>query len=208
MVSPLPRLVRCYLSLHLDGYFPYGALKRNHSFVPISFKKSENKACSQKKSACYKKLYTSLDKWGKLLWFNIQVFLKSRMFPEIKLSAQAPEGIWISESQSITWHVISSGESLSHVWLFATPWTAVRQASLSFTNSRSLVRCHGSSLFRDRQTLAEVLHRISESIIYRAHGQAGNLRTSSRTLSSHIQWNSHIGCPFLSVPQKLVEMNV
>ena len=30
-------------------------------------------------------------------------------------------------------------KSLSHVWLFATPWTAARQASLSFTVSRSLV---------------------------------------------------------------------
>ena len=183
-------------------------LKEIILLYPYLLKRVKIKLAVKKKSACYKKLYTSLDKWRKLLWFNIQVFLKSRMFPEIKLSAQAPEGIWICESQSITWHVISSGESLSHVWLFATPWTAVRQASLSFTNSRSLVRCHGSSLFRDRQTLAEVLHRISESIIYRAHGQAGNLRTSSRTLSSHIQWNSHIGCPFLSVPQKLVEMNV
>ena len=27
--------------------------------------------------------------------------------------------------------------SLSHVWLFATPWTTARQASLSITNSRS-----------------------------------------------------------------------
>ena len=32
----------------------------------------------------------------------------------------------------------SSVQSLSHVWLFATPWTAARQASLSITNSRSL----------------------------------------------------------------------
>ena len=29
-------------------------------------------------------------------------------------------------------------QSLSHVWLFATPWTAACQASLSVTNSRSL----------------------------------------------------------------------
>ena len=29
----------------------------------------------------------------------------------------------------------SSLQSLSHVWLFATPWTATRQASLSITNS-------------------------------------------------------------------------
>jgi len=32
----------------------------------------------------------------------------------------------------------SSVQSLSRVWLFATPWTAARQASLSITNSRSL----------------------------------------------------------------------
>ena len=32
----------------------------------------------------------------------------------------------------------SSVQSLSHVWLFATSWTAALQASLSITNSRSL----------------------------------------------------------------------
>ena len=30
--------------------------------------------------------------------------------------------------------------SLSHVWLFATPWTAARQAALSITNSQSLLK--------------------------------------------------------------------
>ena len=34
----------------------------------------------------------------------------------------------------------SSGQSLSHVQLFMTPWTAARQASLSITNSRSLFK--------------------------------------------------------------------
>ena len=34
----------------------------------------------------------------------------------------------------------SSVHSLSHVWLFATPWTAAHQASLSITNSRSLLK--------------------------------------------------------------------
>ena len=33
---------------------------------------------------------------------------------------------------------LSSVQSLSRVWLFATPWTAACQASLSITNSRSL----------------------------------------------------------------------
>ena len=34
----------------------------------------------------------------------------------------------------------SSVQSLSHVHLFATPWTAARQAYLSITNSRSLLK--------------------------------------------------------------------
>ena len=35
---------------------------------------------------------------------------------------------------------ISSVQSLSHVWLFATPWITARQASLSITNSQSSLR--------------------------------------------------------------------
>ena len=34
----------------------------------------------------------------------------------------------------------SSVHSLSHVWLFVTPWTAACQASLSITNSLSLLK--------------------------------------------------------------------
>ena len=35
-------------------------------------------------------------------------------------------------------YTFSSVQSLSHVQLFVTPWTAARQASLSITSSRSL----------------------------------------------------------------------
>ena len=34
----------------------------------------------------------------------------------------------------------SAVQSLSHVWLFVTPWTAACQASLSITNSQSLLK--------------------------------------------------------------------
>ena len=34
----------------------------------------------------------------------------------------------------------SSVQSLGHVWLFETPWTAAHQASLSITNSRSSLK--------------------------------------------------------------------
>jgi len=37
-------------------------------------------------------------------------------------------------------HWVSSVQSLSRVQLFATPWTATRQASLSITNSQSLLK--------------------------------------------------------------------
>ena len=37
-------------------------------------------------------------------------------------------------------HRFSSVQSLSHVWLFATPWIAARQASLSITNSRNSLK--------------------------------------------------------------------
>ena len=50
-------------------------------------------------------------------WHNLSVLKKYIIF----------EVIWISSIQS-----------LSRVWLFVTPWTAARQASLSITNSRSL----------------------------------------------------------------------
>ena len=41
--------------------------------------------------------------------------------------------------KSVSFH-FSSVQLLSHVWLFATPWIAARQASLSITNSRSSLK--------------------------------------------------------------------
>ena len=36
--------------------------------------------------------------------------------------------------------MVGSAQSLNHVWLFVTPWTAARQASLSITKSQSLLK--------------------------------------------------------------------
>ena len=46
----------------------------------------------------------------------------------------------ISFIQRIGRQKFSSVQSLSHVLLFATPWTAACKASLSITNSRSLLK--------------------------------------------------------------------
>ena len=40
----------------------------------------------------------------------------------------------------LIWYMVFVVQLLSHVWLFATPWTAVWQASLSFTISQSLLK--------------------------------------------------------------------
>ena len=49
---------------------------------------------------------------------------------------------WVLTSKDPHWisSVHESVQSLSCVWLFATPWTATRQASLSITNSQSLLQ--------------------------------------------------------------------
>ena len=52
------------------------------------------------------------------------------------------ETLWFENAyiRLTAYTVISLVQSLSHVQLFVTPWTAARQASLSITNSRSLLK--------------------------------------------------------------------
>ena len=57
-------------------------------------------------------------------WVDIKAYISSSSF----------DPIWFNWD----WHQFSSVQSLSRVQLFATPWTAAHQASLSITNSRSL----------------------------------------------------------------------
>ena len=47
---------------------------------------------------------------------------------------------WLLSGAGETMPLISSVQSLSHVRLFVTPWAAALHASLSITNSRSLLR--------------------------------------------------------------------
>ena len=60
-------------------------------------------------------------------------------------------------------------QSLHHVWLFATPWTAACQASLSFTYSQSLLKliCIESVMLSNHLILCHpllLLHSIFPSI--------------------------------------------
>ena len=60
---------------------------------------------------------------------------------ELKWNTIYPKTFW-NELMTIFYFSLSvrSSHSLSDVWLFAAPWTAACQASLSITNSRSLLK--------------------------------------------------------------------
>ena len=48
--------------------------------------------------------------------------------------------LWTTREALFNIEPVSSVQSLSHVWLFAAPWTAACQSSLSITNSQSLLK--------------------------------------------------------------------
>ena len=52
----------------------------------------------------------------------------------------SPLIMWLVTHVHVSAHIFSSVQLLSRVQLFSTPWTAARQASLSTTNSRRLLK--------------------------------------------------------------------
>ena len=64
---------------------------------------------------------------------------KTAFLPDYSYYTRTSQVTWLcSFSTSII--SFSSVQLLSHVWLFATPWTAAHQASLFITNSQSLLK--------------------------------------------------------------------
>ena len=89
--------------------------------------------------------------WYLLFWYLFQDLTVSFLIWKMK----GKEIKVFSLDQTLEWHghvflgqrfkvfTHSSVQSLSHVWLFSTPWIAARQASLSITSSRgSLTHVH------------------------------------------------------------------
>ena len=76
----------------------------------------------------------------------------------------------------------SSVQSLSHVWLFTTPWTAARQASLSITKSRSLFNLMSiESVMPSKQLILSHPLLLSPSIF-------PSIRVISNELALHMRW--------------------
>ena len=88
----------------------------------------------------------------------------------------------------------SSVQSLSRVQLFATPWTAARQASLSITNSRSLLKLISiESVMPSNQLILCLLLLLLPSIFPR-------IRVFSNELVLHIRWPKHWSFSFSISP--------
>ena len=100
--------------------------------------------------------------------------------------------------------VYSSVQSLSHVWLFVTPWTTARQASLSITtprvysNSRPLSRwCHPtiwSSVipFSSHLQSFPASGSFQMSPFFASGGQCIGVSVSASVLGSTLGWTGWI----------------
>ena len=76
----------------------------------------------------------------------------------------------------------SSVQLLSHVWLFVTPWTAARQASLSITNSWSLLKLISIELVMPFNHLVLCRPLLLLPSIF------PNIRVFSNESALHIRW--------------------
>ena len=60
-----------------------------------------------------------------------------------------------------TWEAVNSVQAFSHVQLFATPWTVARQASMSITNSWSLLKLMSTKSVMPPTISSSVVHFFS-----------------------------------------------
>ena len=81
-------------------------------------------------------------------------------------------------------HYIITVQLISHVWFFATPWTAARHAPLSFTVSQSLLKFMSSESVMPSNHLILYHHLLLPSIF-------PSIRVFSSELALRISWPKH-----------------
>ena len=84
--------------------------------------------------------------------------------------------------QSVTKSFVVVAELLSHVRVFVTPWTAARQASLSLTDSRSLLKLMSIELVMPSNHLILCRPLLLPPSIF------PSIRVFSNELAFHIRW--------------------
>ena len=89
---------------------------------------------------------------------------------------------------------IRSDQSLSRVWLFATPWITARQASLSITNSRSSLRLMSIELVMPSS------HLILCRPLFLLPPIPPSIRVFSNELTLHVRWPKYWSFSFSISP--------
>ena len=97
-----------------------------------------------------------------------------------------------------TWisHQFSSVQSLSPVWLFATPWIAACQASLSITNSRSSLR------LTSMESVMPSSHLILCRPLLLLTPIPPSIRVFSNESTLHMRWPKYWSFSFSIIPSK------
>ena len=107
---------------------------------------------------------------------------------------------WITGRFFISWTTssvqFSSVQSLSPVWLFATPWIAARQASLSITNSRS------SRKFMSIESVMPSSHLILCRPLLLLPPIPPSIRVFSNESTLRMRWPQYWSFSFSIVPSK------
>ena len=92
----------------------------------------------------------------------------------------------------------SSVQSLSRVWLFATPWTAAHQASLSITNSRSSLKLVSI------ESVMPSSHLILSSPLLLLHLIPPSIKVFSNESTLHMRWPKYWSFSFSISPSKQI----
>ena len=90
----------------------------------------------------------------------------------------------------------SSGQSLSHVWPFATPWIAAHQAPLSITNSRSSLK------LTSIESVMPSNHLILCRPLLLLPPVPPSIRVFSNESALHMRWPKYWSFSFSIIPSK------
>ena len=97
-------------------------------------------------------------------------------------------------NKNISSHQFSSVQSLSRMQLFASPWTAAHQVSLSFTISRSLLKLMSTELVMPYNYLILCRPLLLQPSVF------PNIRVFSSELALHIRWPKYWSFSFTISP--------
>ena len=90
------------------------------------------------------------------------------------------------KSRKILWRILfSSVQLLSHVQFFSTPWNAAREASLSITNSRSLLKLISIESVMPSNHLI-----LCQLLLFLPRKPHTNIRVFSNESALRIRWQS------------------